>query len=97
MIFSKSMQMSRARGKRIDRRRFLEASGAGLAGATLLPQFSQVTLASPAVNSTQRRVFPLNHKWLYSEKNISGGTSPRFNDSGFARVTIPHTNKLLPW
>ena len=97
MIFSKSMQMSRARGKRIDRRRFLEASGAGLAGATLLSQFSKVTLASTAVNSTQRRVFPLNHKWLYSEKNIPGGTSPRFNDSGFARVTIPHTNKLLPW
>ena len=89
--------MTRARGKRIDRRKFLEVTGAGVAGATLMSQLSNVTLAAPAVNSSQRRVFPLNHKWLYSEKNVAGGTSPRFNDTGFARVTIPHTNKLLPW
>ena len=89
--------MTRARGKRIDRRKFLEVTGAGVAGATLMSQLSNVTLAAPVVNSSQRRVFPLNHNWLYSEKNVSGGTSPRFNDSGFARVTIPHTNKLLPW
>ena len=89
--------MTRARGRRIDRRKFLEVTGAGVAGATLMSQLSHVTLAAPVVNSSQRRVFPLNHNWLYSEKNVSGGTSPRFNDSGFARVTIPHTNKLLPW
>lgn len=88
--------MSTDRGKQIDRRRFLEATGAGLAGATLLSQFAKITVAAPA-NSSQRRVFPLNHKWLYSEKNVPGGTSPRFNDAGFARVTIPHTNKMLPW
>src|SRR6185369_12633292 len=86
--------MTRDRGKGIDRRKFLTATGAGLAGATLMSQFSKVTAAA---NASQRRVFPLNHKWLYSEKNVAGGTSPRFNDSGFVRVTIPHTNKLLPW
>ncbi len=89
--------MTRDRGKGIDRRKFLTATGAGLAGATLMSQFSKLTVAAPAANSSQRRVFPLNHKWLYSEKNVGGGTSPRFNDTGFARVTIPHTNKLLPW
>ena len=89
--------MTRSRGKRIDRRRFLEATGAGLAGATLMSQFSKKTFAAPGMNSSQRRVFPLNHKWLYSEKNVPGGTGPRFNDAGFTRVTIPHTNKLLPW
>ena len=89
--------MTRDRGKGIDRRKFLTATGAGLAGATLMSQFSKLTVAAPAANSSQRRVFPLNHKWLYSEKNVAGGTSARFNDSGFARVTIPHTNKLLPW
>ena len=89
--------MTRNRGKGIDRRKFLTATGAGLAGATLMSQFSKLTVAAPAANSSQRRVFPLNHKWLYSEKNVAGGTSPGFNDSGFARVTIPHTNKLLPW
>lgn len=87
--------MTRDCGNRIDRRKFLEATGAGLAGVTLLSQFSKVIAF--AANSSQRRVFPLNHKWLYSEKNLPGGTSPRFNDAGFTRVTIPHTNKLLPW
>lgn len=89
--------MTRDRGKRINRRRFLQATGAGLAGATLLSQFSKLSVASPAANSSQRRVFPLNHRWLYSEKNVPGGTAARFNDSAFTRVTIPHTNKLLPW
>ena len=83
--------------KGIDRRKFLTAAGAGVAGATLMSQFSKLTVAAPPVNSSSRRVFPLNQKWLYSASNVAGGTSPRFNDSGFARVTIPHTNKLLPW
>src|SRR5262245_32133347 len=89
--------MSRDRGNRIDRRKFLQATGAGVAGATMISQLSRVTFAAPAANSSQRIVFPLNHKWLYSEKNIPDGTSVQFNDSRFARVTIPHTNKLLPW
>ena len=88
--------MTRDRGKRIDRRKFLVTTSAGVAGATLMSQLSRVTLAAPA-NSSQRRVFPLNNKWLFSEKNVSGGTGVRFNDAGFVRVTIPHTNKLLPW
>jgi beta-galactosidase len=48
-------------------------------------------------STSQRRIFPLNHKWLFSEKNVPGGTAPRFNDSAFTRITIPHTNKVLPW
>ncbi len=88
--------MKTDRRKGIDRRKFIKAGGAGLAGLTLLPQLSTATFAQGATTS-QRRIFPLNHKWLYSEKNLANGTSPRFNDTGFARVTIPHTNKMLPW
>jgi beta-galactosidase len=80
--------------KRIDRRNFIKASGAGIAGITLLPNIGESFAQSPA---SQRRVFPLNHKWLYSEKNVAGGTSIRFNETGFTRVTIPHTNKMVPW
>ena len=89
--------MTTDRDKRIGRRRFLEVTGAGVTGATLLSRFSKVPLGVSAANSSQRRVFPLNNKWLFSEKNAAGGTSARFNDSAFTRVTIPHTNKLLPW
>lgn len=44
-----------------------------------------------------RRVFPLNHNWLFSEQNLPRATQSVFNDAGFKRVMIPHTNKLLPW
>ncbi len=88
--------MKTDRRKRIDRRKFIKASGAGLAGLTLAPHLATDIFAQGA-STSQRRIFPLNHKWLYSEKNLPNGASTRFNDSGFARVTIPHTNKMLPW
>jgi len=83
-------------GKRLDRRTFIKGSCAGLAGATLLPHLSSSVL-SQSPSTLQRRIFPLNHKWLYSEKNVANGTAVRFDDSRFARITIPHTNKMLPW
>ena len=42
-------------------------------------------------------VIPLNHNWLYSDKVLPNAASPTLDDSRFERVTIPHTNKLLPW
>ena len=88
--------MKTDRRKEIDRRKFIKASGAGLAGLTLRPQLSMETFAQ-AGSTSQRRIFPLNHKWLYSDKVLPNGTSPRFDDSRFVQVTIPHTNKMLPW
>lgn len=82
--------------KGIGRRKFIKAGGAGLAGLTLLTHESTRIFAQDG-STSQRRIFPLNHKWLYSEKNLPNGTSPRFNDTGFVSVTIPHTNKTLPW
>ena len=88
--------MKSDRRKAINRRKFLKASGAGLAGLTLLPNLTPEALGQ-AEPTSQRRILPLNHKWLYSEKNVTGGTTPSFNDAGFTTVTIPHTNKMLPW
>lgn len=88
--------MKTDRSKRLNRRKFIRAGGAGLAGLSLLPYLPAETYAQGGSKS-QRHIFPLNHKWLYSEKNPPNGTSPRFNDSGFVAVTIPHTNKMLPW
>jgi hypothetical protein len=52
--------------KKLDRRRFLKASGAGLTGLTLLPNLSFIAGAQTR-GSSQRRVYPLNHEWLVSE------------------------------
>lgn len=64
----------------------------------MLPQFQTGTSAqSPASGRWARLVYPLNHNWLYSDRVVPNAASPTLDDSRFARVTIPHTNKLLPW
>jgi beta-galactosidase len=70
----------------LNRRDFLLASSAGLA-----------TLAAAPASSSKRQVFPLNRKWLYGGKTVEGATAPDFDDRRFERVTLPHTNRLLPW
>ncbi|HSE37529.1 MAG TPA: glycoside hydrolase family 2 TIM barrel-domain containing protein [Blastocatellia bacterium] len=77
----------------MDRRRFLKNSGAGLAGVALVPHspIAENSVVSP------RSVLDLNHKWLFNDKLAAGATTIEFNDAGFERVTIPHTNKMLPW
>ena len=39
----------------------------------------------------------MNRKWRYSRAFVEGGHSKEFDDSGFDRVVIPHTNARLPW
>lgn len=79
----------------LDRRDFLKAGGVGVLGLTLLNEFGFGQKAKNA--DSQRQIFPLNNKWLFSEKVAPDGTSPTFNDSQFKRVTIPHTNRIFPW
>jgi beta-galactosidase len=81
---------------KLSRRSFLVTSSAGIAGLALLRDAYAQTAALDTRPSL-RRVFPLNRRWLYSDKRIPGDTQPGFDDSRFARVTIPHTNRLLPW
>jgi beta-galactosidase len=82
--------------KQLNRRRFLKTSGAGLTGIALLPHMQAIAGAQSEAKSA-RRIFPLNHNWLFSDKVTPNATSLAFSDAGFTRVTIPHTNKLLPW
>src|ERR1051326_3340896 len=84
------------RRKKLTRRRFIETGGAGLIGLASLSRLTSLTFAQNN-SASLRRIYPLNHDWLFSEKNIPNATQPRFNDVAFKRVTIPHTNRLLPW
>src|SRR5208282_233875 len=38
-----------------------------------------------------------NRKWLYSRTVTAGAQGKNFDDSGYAKVVIPHTNIRLPW
>ncbi len=81
--------------KTVNRRNFLKSSGTGLTSLALIPHLE--SLANTQSPTLGRRIFALNHDWLFSEKNLPNATRPLFNDAGFKRVTIPHTNKMLPW
>ena len=71
----------------LNRRTFLKVSGVGLA-----------TLAySAPASPIKRRVFPFNRKWLYGGKTMDGATAVGFDDRRFERLTLPHTNQMLPW
>ena len=71
------------------------------AGLTLIADSAAKTLAEPPVASlpesiSTRRIIPLNHKWLYGERSSPEALQVNFNDQAFARINIPHTNKMLP-
>jgi beta-galactosidase len=89
--------MKRKASSRQPRRDFLKTTSMGVAGLALLPQFQGAGAQSPASARPGRRIYPLNHNWLFSDRVLPNAASPTLDDSRFARVTIPHTNKMLPW
>jgi|CXWL01.1.fsa_nt_gi beta-galactosidase len=84
---------------KLNRRNFLKTT-AGAAGLSILANATVDTLAAepgplpPSIS--QRHIIPLNHKWLYSEKSSTAAMQANFNDAAWKKVTIPHTNKMLP-
>jgi beta-galactosidase len=83
----------------MNRRKFLETSGTLIAGAALsrTSLADTLALASEARNSAVRLVLPINQNWRFSSRVVGGFQAREFDDSGFEQVTIPHSNKRLPW
>jgi beta-galactosidase len=81
----------------MDRRKFLRQSGTLIAGAAIAPYGFPKNNAPAAATPTGRLVLPMNRKWRYSRTVIEAGHAKDFDDSGFDRVVIPHTNVRLPW
>jgi beta-galactosidase len=79
----------------MDRRDFIRNSGALIASATLAPH--ALGDSSGEASAKGRLVLPINRNWRYSPKFVEGGHDKDFNDSGFDRVIVPHTNVRLPW
>ena len=84
------------RSQKLNRRSFLQASGAGVASLAILAEMGPGITAETSSQS-QRLVIPLNHDWLYSNRVVPNGSARSFDDTKFERVTIPQTNKRLPW
>ena len=78
----------------MDRRKFLKTTGTFIAGATI----ARSTLATGASEPAPGRlVLPLNRNWRYSRTVAEGAHARDFDDSGYERIVIPHTNVRLPW
>ena len=80
----------------MDRRNFLKTTGTFIAGATIARSPFASGAAEP--NAAQGRlVLPMNRNWRYSRTVVKGAHARDFDDSGYERVVIPHTNVRLPW
>ena len=80
----------------MDRRNFLKTTGTFIAGATIAR--SAFANAAGGANPSQGRiVLPINRNWRYSRSVVEGAHARDFDDSGFERVVVPHTNVRLPW
>ncbi|MFZ1015864.1 MAG: sugar-binding domain-containing protein, partial [Terracidiphilus sp.] len=44
-----------------------------------------------------RTILPINRNWRYHPAKVDGAESLSFDDAGFERVVVPHTNIELPW
>lgn len=74
----------------MDRRDFIKVTSGLIAGAAALPAAAQNTAPG-------RIVYPINRNWRFTRTPSDAARAPRFDDSAFERVTIPHANIRLPW
>ena len=80
----------------MDRRNFLKNTGTLIAGAALAPHAFPQNRGS-ATSTTGRLVLPMNRNWRFGRTSAPEACAKDFDDSGFERVVIPHTNVRLPW
>src|SRR5205807_2778656 len=82
----------------MDRRDFLRNTGVLIAGATVAPRaFPNVAQQAGSSHAGGRLVLPMNRNWRYSRSASEAAHAKDFDESGFDRVVIPHTNVRLPW
>jgi beta-galactosidase len=81
----------------MDRRNFLKTTGTLIAGSAVAPAVSKAYAAETTSADNGRVVLPINRRWRYSPKTSTAAHERAFDDSSFARVTVPHTNVRLPW
>jgi beta-galactosidase len=82
----------------MDRRDFLKTTGTLIAGASVVPGMPAASFAADAAAGAQgRMVLPINRNWRYSPTATDAAHGREFDDSHFERITVPHTNKRVPW
>ena len=80
----------------MNRRNFMKAGTVALGSAGLRREIAEAAESVPPAPAV-RYAFSMNRNWLSGGKVDHGSTRSNFDDSKFQRVTLPHTNRLLPW
>ena len=78
----------------MDRRDFLKTTSMLVAGSSIAPTLHAATTGN---EGRGRTILPMNRGWRYSRTASEAAHAKDFDDSGFERVVIPHTNVKLPW
>ncbi|HEY1901446.1 MAG TPA: glycoside hydrolase family 2 TIM barrel-domain containing protein [Terracidiphilus sp.] len=82
----------------MDRRDFIKTTGTLIAGASVAPALPAARFAADGSVAAQGRiVLPINRNWRFSPTATPAAHERDFDDSGFTRVTVPHTNLRVPW
>jgi beta-galactosidase len=79
----------------MDRRNFLKTTGTFIAGASIARSALANAASEPA--PAGRLILPMNRNWRFSRSVAENSHARDFDDSGYVRVVIPHTNVPLPW
>jgi hypothetical protein len=75
----------------------LKTTGTMIAATAVAQQLPAAALPPKRPAAKGRVVLPINRRWRYSPKATPAAHERNFDDSAFARVTVPHTNIRLPW
>jgi len=97
MAIQTALSVVDSANSKMDRRDFLKSSSAAIAAVTL--ESKRITgIMSPALMiAAGRLTLPMNRNWRFSATRAADDTARGFDDSHFDLITVPHTNKKLPW
>jgi beta-galactosidase len=84
-------------GRRLSRRRMLQAGLIGGAGVAALPLLTLVGGITRTDKQAVGLAFSMNTNWLFGGRYTSGSEASSYDDSTFAPVTVPHTVVPLSW
>lgn len=81
----------------MDRRDFLKTSGTLIASGAAASVLHAGDVPEPTASPTGRISLPINRNWRFNPTTSPAAHERDFDDSSFARVTMPHTNLREPW
>lgn len=81
----------------LSRREFVQTCALGVAALTSAPLLGCRTLAQEKPPGAASSRISLDRDWLFGGKLEPAALAPGFDDSGFAKITLPHCATKLSW